>query len=129
MTNLLIFIIALITLLLIRWRTRLATQKLLDHPMPDLDTGLPQHPDGIVLFFHHPRCAPCKPVAKQIDYIATTTPERVLKVNVEEEPRFTQAFGIRATPTTLFIKNNSVNAAFIGAVSPKKLQALLKSGP
>ncbi|NOY73932.1 MAG: thioredoxin family protein, partial [Gammaproteobacteria bacterium] len=103
--------------------------KLLDHPMPSLNANLPQHPDGIVLFFHHPRCTPCKPVAKQIDHIIVTTPERVLKINVEEEPGLTQAFGIRTTPTTLFIKNNSVKAAFIGVVSPKKLQALLKPEP
>ncbi|MCF6338381.1 MAG: thioredoxin family protein [Gammaproteobacteria bacterium] len=95
LTNLLIFIIVLVTLLLfIRWRARLATQKLLGHPMPNLDTGLSQHPDGIVLFFHPPRCAPYKPIAKQIDQIAAITPERVLKINVEEEAGLTQAFGI-----------------------------------
>jgi len=128
LTNLLVFIITIVAVLLfIRWRTRVATQKLLDYPTPGLVTDLPQHPDGIVLFFHHPRCGPCKQVAKQIDCIVTTTPERVLKINVAEEPGLTHAFGIRATPTTLFIKNNRVNKAFVGAVSLKKLQTLLKS--
>ena len=127
MTNLLIFVIAIVAaLLFVRWRTRVATQKLLDHPTPDLAADLPQHPDGIVLFFHHPRCGPCKPIARQIDRIAATAPERVLKINVTEEPGLTHAFGIRATPTTLFIKNNTVNVAFVGAVSLQKLQALLK---
>ncbi len=130
LADLFIFIIAIsAALLFIRWRTRVATQKLLDHPIPGLIADLPQHPDGIVLFFHHPRCSPCKQAAKQIDHIAATLPERVLKVNVAEEPGLTHAFGIRATPTTLFIKNNSVNAAFVGMVSLQKLQALLKPDP
>ncbi len=129
MTNLLILIIVIVVVLLfIRWRTRVATQKLLDHPTPGLITDLPQHPDGIVLLFHHPRCSPCKQVVKQIDHIAATAPGQVLKINVAEEPGLTHAFGIRVTPTTLFIKNNSVNKAFVGAVSLQKLQVLLKSG-
>jgi len=47
-------------------------------------------------------------------------------VNVAEHLALAQAFGIRATPTILFIKNNRVSAAFIGATSLQKLQKLLK---
>ncbi len=130
LTNLLIFITTIVAVLLfIRWRTHMAIQKLLNHPTPDFIAELPQHPNGIVLFFHHPRCSSCKQVAKQIDHIATTASERVFKINAVEESSFTHAFGIRITPATLFIKNNTVNEAFVGAVSLQKLRSLLQPDP
>ncbi len=129
-TDLLLFIVAIIAvLLLVRWRTSVATQKLLDHPMPDVEIGLPQHPDGVLLLFHHPRCGPCRQVVKQFDHIANTAPERVRKINVGESLELARAFAIRSTPTVLFIKDNTVNAAFVGATSLQKLQTLLKITP
>lgn len=93
--------------------------------MPDIDTGLPPHPDGILLLFHHPRCGPCRQAVEQFEHINNIAPQRVLKVNVGETLDLAQAFNIRATPTILFIKNNTVNAAFVGATSVKKLLTLL----
>lgn len=126
LTGFILFIIALATsVLLIRWRTRVATQKLLAQPMPNIDIGLPFHPDGVLLLFHHPRCGPCRQAVKQFEYIASVAPQRVLKVNVGETLDLAQAFTIRATPTILFIKNNAIDAAFVGAASLQKLLTLL----
>ncbi len=112
--------------LFIRWRTLVATQSLLQQTVPDIASDLPQHPDGILLLFHHPRCGPCRQVVAQFDHIASTAPDRVLKINVADQLELASAFGIRATPTTLFIKDNTVNQAFIGPVSLQKLEDLLK---
>jgi len=114
------------SMLLVRWHTRVATQKLLDHPMPKIDVGLPPHPNGVLLLFYHPRCGPCHQAVKQFDQIANTAPQRVLKVNIAETLELAQAFNIRATPTILFIKNNCVDTAFVGTTSLKKLEALLQ---
>jgi len=126
-TNLLLFVVAIVaSVLLVRWRTRVATQKLLDQPMPEIDIGLPPHPNGVLLLFHHPRCSPCRQAVKQFDHIASTAPQRVLKINVAETLELAQAFNIRATPTILFIKDNTVHAAFVGTTSLKKLETLLQ---
>lgn len=130
LTKLIIFLVALgAAYLFIRWRIRVATQNLQQLTVPDGAIDLPQHPDGLLLLFHHPRCGPCREVAAYFDQIASTAPDRVLKINVAEQTELTRAFGIRATPTILLIKDNKVNKAFIGPVSLQKLQMLLKLSP
>ena len=125
--EILLFIIALgATLLLLRWRLRIATQKLTRQSLPEAAADLPQHTDGILLFFHHPRCGPCKQMSAQLSQLAEKTPNRIVKINVGEKLEVAQAFGIRATPTTLIIKDNAIQQAFIGATAVKKLAELLK---
>ena len=125
--EILLFVIALgATLLLLRWRLRVATQKLTQQPLPDAAADFPQHPDGILLFFHHPRCGPCRQMSAQLDQLSAKTPARIVKINVGEQPELAQAFGIRATPTTLIIKDRAIQQAFIGATTIQKLATLLK---
>jgi thioredoxin-like negative regulator of GroEL len=127
LTGLVLFILALAaTFLLIRWRTQVAAKKLCAQAVPESAARLPQHPDGVLLLFHHPRCGPCKRVVAQFEQIASTDPGRAQMINVAEQQQLTLDFAIRATPTTLFIKNNTINEAFVGATSLKTLRALLK---
>lgn len=129
MTGFILFVLALIgSVLFMQWRARVAGARLIGTALPENAPELPQHPDGILLLFHHPRCSPCKQAIRQLDAIEAQATNRVLKIDVSEQPEFTQAMGIRATPTTLFIKNNSVSKAFVGAISQKKLLTLLKLG-
>jgi thiol-disulfide isomerase/thioredoxin len=125
-----LFLIALgAGFLLIRWRTRVATQKLLQQTIPDGAIDLPPHPDGLLLLFHQPHCGPCREISESFDSLAVTAPGRALKINVTEQLELARHLGIRATPTTLLIRDNTVDAAFIGPLSLQKLQGLLKLTP
>lgn len=125
-----LFLIALgAGFLFIRWRIRVATQNLLQQTLPDGAIDLPPHPDGILLLFHQPHCGPCREISEHFDHLADTAPGRVLKINVSEQLELARTLGIRATPTTLLIRDNAVEAAFIGPISLQRLQGLLKLTP
>ncbi|HEC18071.1 MAG TPA: thioredoxin [Gammaproteobacteria bacterium] len=130
MRDFLLFLLALVaSLLFMRWRARVAARKLQTQTLPEAARDLPQHPQGILLLFHHPQCGPCKPMVRQFEALSASAPGRVQTINVAEQPHLARAFGIRVTPTTLFIQDNAVQAAFIGAVSVKKLRTLLALTP
>lgn len=128
--KLILFLVALgAAFLFIRWRIRVASQNLLQQTIPDGAIDLPPHPDGMLLLFHQPHCGHCREIVEQFDHLAATAPGRVLKINLAEQRELARDLGIRATPTTLFIRDNRVTQAFIGPVSPHKLQELLKPSP
>lgn len=64
--------------------------------------------DKLVLIdFYADWCAPCKALAPKIDEIADahTADIKVVKINVEESPELAAAFGIRALPTLVTMKD------------------------
>lgn len=76
-------------------------------------------------------CGPCKmidPIIKEMDqeYDGKAI---MAKLNVDENPEVTGAFGIRNIPTVLFLKNGEVVDKQVGAVPKQvltgKLEALL----
>jgi thioredoxin 1 len=55
-------------------------------------------------------CGPCQTMMPEIDSFAEKMgPKvRVLKINVDRNPQFAQAFGIRGVPTLLLFKNEDL---------------------
>lgn len=124
MDRLLLFIFALVGLvILIKWRLRISQKKLEGTPVPE--AAGPQHPDGMLYYFYHPGCGPCRSMLPVIDELREKYPDRIEKLNVADCRDMALAMGIRATPTTLLVKNNKVSRAFIGAKSYKALEAML----
>ncbi len=55
-------------------------------------------------------CGPCQAMMPEIDaYAEKMGPKvRVLKINVDRNPQFAQAFGVRGVPTLMLFKDEKV---------------------
>jgi thiol-disulfide isomerase/thioredoxin len=126
MGPLLLVIISITALvLLIKWRLKKAEQRLLGKSVSF--ENRPQHPDGTLYYFYHPRCGPCRSMMPVIDELINRYPDRIIKVNVAENREMTISMGIRATPTMLLINDNKISMAIIGAKSEKFLEKILNT--
>ena len=67
-------------------------------------------------------CGPCKAMAPALAQVAAELKGKgkVVKVDVDENPRVTGAYGIRAMPTLLLFKGGKVTAQHTGAIVQKK---------
>lgn len=64
-----------------------------------------------------PWCGPCRMVAPVLEQLASTYAGRikVVKVNVDDNPRAAQTYDARSIPTLIFAKNGTVVDRVIGA--------------
>jgi thioredoxin 1 len=122
----LLFITTVIGFILFnQWRTSQATHAMAGRPVPEAAAALVQYPDGVLFFFHHPRCGPCRSMLPVIESLAADHPGRVQIIDVGEHMDLARAFGIRATPTTLWVKAGHIEQAAVGATSRQRLEDLL----
>lgn len=72
----------------------------------------------MVVDFWAPWCGPCRMVGPVIEQLAGEYSGRVVfgKLNVDENPRISQAFGVQSIPTILFFKDGKPVDGVLGAV-------------
>jgi thioredoxin 1 len=112
-------------ILVIRWRVGVAQKRLEGKDAPEAIRTDKQHPDGVIFYFYHPICGPCRQMEPIIDQLIQSYPDRVEKLNVADCQELTSAIGIKATPTTIYVKNNKIVKAIIGSINEKSLEKLL----
>ena len=83
-----------------------------------------------------PWCGPCRVVAPILERLATQYAGRVkvvkvVKVNVDDNPRTSARFDAQSIPTLVILRGGSIVARFVGAqpepVLRKRIDALLTS--
>jgi thioredoxin 1 len=74
-------------------------------------------------------CGPCKMIAPILDDIARDYHGRlkVVKLNIDENPKTPGEYGIRGIPTLILFKGGSVEATKVGALSKSQLTAFIDS--
>ena len=72
-------------------------------------------------------CGPCRIVGPTLDQLASELNGQVTiaKVNVDENPRTAQAFGIRSIPTLMLVKDAEVKETVVGAQPKSKLEDVI----
>ena len=93
--------------------------------------GTPVEEDGHggsgdrMIYFYSPSCGPCRSMTPIVDRLAQES-DRVVKVDIQRDPETAHAFHVRATPTTILVKQQRVLDVVLGAKTEKQLQDLLK---
>ena len=75
--------------------------------------------------FWAPWCGPCKIVSPIIEQLARELAGKVVfgKLNVDENPRTSNAFGIQSIPTLAIFKSGKVVDGFVGSVAKSHIQS------
>lgn len=73
-------------------------------------------------------CAPCHQIAPVVEELAEEFDgqAKVGKLNVDENPRVAQEYGVRSIPTLLLFKDGDVQEQVIGAVGKRTLKQKLE---
>ena len=78
-----------------------------------------------LIYFYSPKCGPCRSMTPIVDQLSGEH-SRVYKVDVQEEMAVARDFNIRATPTTVLVKDDRVLDVALGAKSRKQLENMLR---
>ncbi|GAB4364363.1 MAG: thioredoxin TrxA [Methylohalobius sp. ZOD2] len=94
----------------------------------NFDQEVVQSDRPVLVDFWAEWCGPCKMIAPVLDQIAEDYRERlkIAKLNIDENPKTPQNFGVRGIPTLMLFKGGEVEATKVGALSKSQLEAFLE---
>ncbi|MBN2701593.1 thioredoxin TrxA [Methylohalobius crimeensis] len=94
----------------------------------NFDQEVVQSDRPVLVDFWAEWCGPCKMIAPVLDQIAEDYRERlkIAKLNIDENPKTPQNFGVRGIPTLMLFKDGEVEATKVGALSKSQLEAFLE---
>lgn len=93
------------------------------------DDDVVKSPEPVLLDFWAEWCTPCKMIAPILDALATEYKDRlrIVKLNIDENPKTPPKYNIRGIPTLLLFRNGAVAAQQVGAVSKAQLTNFLET--
>lgn len=93
------------------------------------ETEVLQASEPVLVDYWAEWCGPCKMIAPIIEEISGEYGGRlkVVKLNIDENPKTPPKYSIRGIPTLMLFKNGNVEATKVGALSKSQLTAFIDS--
>lgn len=68
-------------------------------------------------------CAPCQLVVPSLEYLTQNYSDqmRIVKLDVDENPKMASRYGIMSIPTLLFFKDGELRETIVGALPREKI--------
>ena len=73
-------------------------------------------------------CGPCKQIGPILEEIASQNESKIkiLKLNIDENPKTPQKYGVRGIPTLMLFKNGNLIDSKVGSLPKTSLEAWLE---
>ena len=83
----------------------------------------------ILVDYWAPWCEPCKMIAPILESLTAEYAGKlkISKLNIDDNQKTPQKYGVRGIPTLMFFKNGNVEATKVGALSKSQLTAFIDS--
>ena len=83
----------------------------------------------ILVDYWAPWCEPCKMIAPILDSLSAEYAGKlkISKINIDDNQKTPQKYGVRGIPTLIIFKNGNVEATKVGALSKSQLTAFIDS--
>ena len=90
----------------------------------DFDSEVLKAAGPVVVDFWAQWCGPCRSIAPALEEISGSLGDKVkiVKLNVDENPRTAQKYGIMSIPTLMIFKNGELASRQVGAAHKAKLE-------